>query len=101
MKDSKQITIYTFRRQQIETGDVREFLTSFDPFRLPRRRLQDMCGSLVLKFEDVQTCDVPLHPQLRILLRRLQSVPQWSGICLNWDHPIGGAGPYSDSPLLA
>jgi len=64
IQDSKQITIYTFRRQQIETGDVREFLTSFDPFRLPRNRLQDLCGSLVLKFEDIQSGDVPLQPQL-------------------------------------
>ena len=101
IQDSKQITIYTFRRQQIETGDVREFLTSFDPFRLPRNRLQDLCGSLVLKFEDIQTGDVPLQPQLRMLVRRMHAIWPWSGVFLNLDLPIGCAGPFNDFPLLA
>jgi hypothetical protein len=101
IQDSKQITIYTFRHEQIETADVREFLTSFDPFRLPRNRLQDLCGSLVLKFEDIQTGDVPLHPQLRILLRRMHAIWPWSALFLNLDHPIGCAGPFNNFPLLA
>jgi hypothetical protein len=101
IQDSKQITIYTFRRQQIEMGDVRRFLTSFDPFRLPPNRLQDLCGSLVLKFEDIHAGDVPLQPQLRILLRRIHAIWPWSGLFLNLDHPIGCAGPFNNFPLLA
>lgn len=81
--------------------DVREFLIAFDPSRLPRNTLQDLCGKLVLKFEEIQTGDVPLHPQLRILLRRMHAIRPWSGLFLNLDHPIGCAGPFNNFPLLA
>jgi hypothetical protein len=90
---------YTFRRDQIETADVREFLTLFDPFRLPGSRVRDLFGNVVIDFEGVD-CAVPAHQEVRVLLRRLHARWPWSGFFLDLNRPLGAANPVNQSPLL-
>jgi len=97
----QQNTRYTFQRSHILRGDVRDFLTKYDPFRLPNNRILDLFGSIQLQFEDVANCVVPTHPELRITMRRMHAIWPWSAFFLNLDHPLGPPVGVNETPLLA
>ena len=99
-KHKQEPVLYTFRLDQILTGDVREFLEQYDPFRLPSSRIRELFGSLVLGFEGVENAAVATHPEIRVLLRRLHAIWPWSGYFLNLEKPIGPANAINDFPLL-
>jgi hypothetical protein len=73
-KHKQEQVLYTFRQSQILTGDVRDFSTQYDPFRLPSTRIRELFGNLVLGFEGVENDAVSTHPEIRVLLRRLQAI---------------------------
>ena len=97
----KQFIIHTFRRDQIETGDVREFLTQYDPFRLSNNRVGELFENLSLDFEGVEKGAVSTHRQVRVLLRRLHAIWPWSGFFMNLSQPMGPSNRINDLPLLA
>jgi hypothetical protein len=92
--------LYTFRYDQVVTGDVRGFLEQYDPFRLPSNRIRELFGNLVLGFEGVENAAVSTHPEIRVLLRRLHAIWPWSGYFLNLERPIGPANAINNFPLL-
>lgn len=100
-KTQSQRTVYTFRREQVLQGDVREFLGNFDPIRLSMSRLKNLAGNLILAFEGSEPCAVSTDPELRLLLRRLHAIWPWSGFFLNLERPIGASSFVNDRPLLA
>jgi hypothetical protein len=94
--------VYTFRRDQVVTGDVRGFLREYDPFRLSNSRLAELAGNLLISFEGAEDmCVVSTHPELRVLLRRLHAIWPWSAYFLDLDRPIGPSSFLNDKPLLA
>jgi hypothetical protein len=99
-KHKQEQVLYTFRRSQILTGDVREFLEKYDPFRLPSSRIGELFGNIVLGFEGVEDAAVPTHPEVRVLLRRLHAVWPWSGYFMNLEMPMGPTNFINDFPLL-
>ena len=99
-KHKQETVLYTFRPDQILTGDVREFLEKYDPFRLPNSRIKELFGNIVLGFEGVENAAVATHPEVRVLLRRLHAIWPWSGYFLNLEKPIGPANAINDFPLL-
>ena len=100
-KTQSQTTVYTFRREQVLQGDVRQFLDHFDPIRLSNSRLKELAGNLVIAFEGCEPCAVSTHPELRILLRRLHAIWPWAGYFLNLKRPLGHSSFVNDRPLLA
>jgi hypothetical protein len=90
---------YTFRRDQIGTADVREFLMQYDSFRLPGSRIQDLFGNVVIDFGGVD-CAVAGHQEIRVLLRRLHAIRPWSGGFLDLNRPLSAANPGNQFPLL-
>jgi hypothetical protein len=92
---------YTFRQSHILRGDVRELLTQLDPHRLPNARLADLFGRIHLQFEGIADCEVPNHPELRILLRRMHAIWPWSGFFLDLERPLGPSVGVNQTPLLA
>jgi len=99
-KHKQEQVLYTFRLDQILTGDVRDFLEQYDPFRLPSSRIRELFGNLVLGFEGVEDAAVSTHPEIRVLLRRLHAIWPWSGFFLNLEKPIGPANSINNFPLL-
>src|ERR1035437_4149491 len=99
-KHKQEQVLYTFRFDQVVTGDVREFLEKYDPFRLPSSRIRELFGSLVLGFEGVDNAAVATHPEIRVLLRRLHAIWPWSGYFLDLERPLGPANAINDFPLL-
>jgi hypothetical protein len=99
-KHKQEQVLYTFRQSQILTGDVRGFLEKYDPFRLPSRRIRELFGSLVLRFEGMEDAAVSTHPEVRVLLRRLHAIWPWSGFFLHLEMPMGPANAINDFPLL-
>ena len=100
-KHKQEQVLYTFRHDQIVTGDVREFLEKYDPFRLPSSRIRDLFGNIVLRFEGVEEdATVSIHPEVRRLLRRLHAIWPWSGYFLNLEASIGPANAINNYPLL-
>ena len=94
-------SIYTFVASQIQRGDVRDFLAKHDPFRLPTTRVRELFGSLVLGFQGLVPSEVPSHPELRLLLRRLQAIWPWGAYFLDLNQPFGEAEGVNKFPLLA
>jgi hypothetical protein len=104
MKDKiqkQQKTSYTFQRSEILQGDVRGFLTTYDPFKLPNDRVRDLFGAIHIHFEDVADCIVPTHPELRILMRRAHAIWPWSAFFLDLNEPLGPRVGVNETPLLA
>lgn len=103
MKDKiqQQQSNYAFQRSQILDGDVRDFLTQFDPARLANSRVAELFGGIHLEFECVAECEIPNHSELRILLRRLHAIWPWSGYFLDLTRPLGPVTGVNKTPLLA
>ena len=104
MKDKAQNqsnAYYIFSRSQILPGDVRDFLTKYDPFKLPNDKVRKLFGSLAIQFEDVTDCVAPTHPELRILLRQMHAIWPWSAYFLDLDQPLGPPVGVNQTPLLA
>lgn len=103
MKDKNKINqcIYTFSKPQIQRGDVRDFLAKHDPFRLSNNRVESLLGRVVICFEGISVSEVPIHPQLRPLLRRLHAIWPWSGFFLDLTEPLGPACGINKLPLQA
>ena len=103
MKDKiqKQHSIYTFQRSQISTGDVREFLTKYDPARLPHHQVAELFGGISFQFEGIDAGEIHTQSEPRILLRRLHAIWPWAAYFLNLDQPLGPAVGLNKTPLLA
>jgi hypothetical protein len=103
MEDKQQQCVrrYRFRRDQVGTGDVRKFLEEYDPHRLPNSRVAELFGGVAFDFDVSDPVEVPQHPALRILLRRLHAIWPWSGFFLALDQPLGPAVGINKVPLLA
>ena len=103
MKDKiqNQQSIHRFTRSQIAQGDVREFLTKYDPHRLENSQVAKLLGAISFKFEGIEEVEVHTNGELRILLRRLHAIWPWSGFFLNLRESLGPKVRLNKTPLLA
>ena len=103
MKDKiqNQQSIHRFTRSQIAQGDVREFLTKYDPPRLDNSQVAKLFGAISFKFEGIEEVEVHTNGELRILLRRLHAIWPWSGFFLNLKESLGPGMGLNKTPLLA
>jgi hypothetical protein len=105
MKDKIQVqqqrSVYTFSTSEIAKADVRDFLAGYDPVRLSNRRLEKLFGRVIIRFEGITEGEVPTHPQLRPLLRRLHAIWPWAGFFLDLKQPLGPKTGINQLPLQA
>ncbi len=96
------IVEHTFTRDQIEHGDISEFIKKFgDAQLLGSDRIKNLFGKLVLKFEGIEEGSVATNLKVRVLLRRLHKAWPWAGFFLNLETPLGPTDAFSFFPLLA
>ena len=100
-KIQNQQSIHCFTRSQIARGDVRDFLTKYDPARLSNSRVAELFGAISFKFEGIEDGEVHTNGELRILLRRLHAIWPWSGFFLNLKESVGPGMGLNKTPLLA
>ena len=95
------IILHTFTRDQIERGDLTDFIEKFGEGQLGGSRVEHLFGKLVFKFDGVEEGGVATHPKVRVLLRRLNDRWRWSGFFLNLSEPLGPPDTFNLYPLLA
>ena len=93
---------YTFRRDQVLSVDIGEFLRIYDPTRLSPFHLRCLFGRLHLAFEDVMECeDAATIPEARKLILTLHAAWPWAGFFLSLDKPFGSSTTLGALPILA
>ena len=93
---------YTFRRDQVLSVDIGEFLRIYDPTRLSAFHLRCLFGRLHLAIEDVMECeDAATIPEARKLILTLHAAWPWAGFFLNLDRPVGSSTTLGALPILA
>ena len=95
------IILHTFTRDQIERGDITDFIEQFGEGQLGGGRVEHLFGKLVFKFDGVEEGGVATHPQVRVLLRNIHDCWRWSGFFLNFHEPLGPPDTFNFFPLLA
>jgi hypothetical protein len=71
---------YTFRRDQVLSANIGEFLRIYDPTRLSPFHLRCLFGRLHLAIEDVMECeDAATIPEARKLILTLHAAWPWAG----------------------
>ena len=71
---------YTFRRDQVLSVDIGEFLRIYDPTRLSPFHLRCLFGRLHLAIENVMECeDAATIPEARKLILTLHAAWRWAG----------------------
>ena len=93
---------YTFRRDQVLSANIGEFLRIYDPTRLSPFHLRCLFGRLRLAIEDVMECeDAATIPEARKLILTLHAAWPWAGFFLNLDRPFGSSTTLGALPILA
>lgn len=93
---------YLFRRNQILSGDISEFLGCYDPNKLNSFRLRHLFGSLAIELEDAAALgDIPTIPEARSLVLALHRQWPWAGFFLDLARPLGSAQALGGLPILA
>ncbi|MGP8234753.1 MAG: hypothetical protein ACLQVW_05020 [Limisphaerales bacterium] len=93
---------YTFRRDQVLSADISEFLQIYDPSRLSSFQLRCLFGQLSLEIEDaVKYGDIATIPEARKLIRHLHLAWPWAGFFLNLLRPFGSGETLGAEPILA
>jgi hypothetical protein len=100
-KNSMQHYTYTFQRSQIANGDVRDFLAKYDPHKLNNDRLAEFAGRINFRFANMGEAKVPVHSELRILLRHLHAIWPWSAYFMDLTQPLGPDIAANKKPLLS
>ena len=93
---------YLFRRDQVLSTDLREFLRRYEPSRLNPFELRTLFGSVSIELEDAVKCgDLLSVPEARTLLRGLDAVWPWIGFFLDLTKPLGSPDTLGSLPMLA
>ncbi|MGO8697284.1 MAG: hypothetical protein ACLQVY_06160 [Limisphaerales bacterium] len=93
---------YTFRRHQVLSVDISEFLRIYDPIGLNPFQLRCLFGQLSLEMEDAIKCgNIATIPEARKLIRALHIAWPWAGFFLNPVRPFGPGDTLGAEPIVA
>lgn len=90
--DYQRQTHYLFRRDQVQSVDLRDFLQRYDPTRLSSFQLRGLFAQLSIEIEGTVECgDLATIPQARRLIQGLHRAWPWAGFFLDLEPPLGSA----------
>jgi len=93
---------FIFRREQVLSTELGEFLEDYHPLRLSGFQLRNLFGHLSIEIEDAVKCgDVATIPEARALIRALHVVWPFAGFFLDLNRPLGSAKTLGSLPILS